>query len=213
MFAGEELLSTIHDTERLTDLVLGTLAPAERDEAFAHLAECAACSRRHAQITAALGELPLALPRAAPPQGLRARLDASLDHLERFTPFAPRVAALLGLPSHEVRRALHIFEKPELIPATPRPGMRAVPIVAAPEKKGVTAILAWFEAGAVVAEHTHEEEEYILVFEGAFHCDEGRIIRAGEDIVSPIGSCHTTFIEKEQPCSCIIMKTAKPAPA
>lgn len=201
-------MSTVHENERLLDLLLGALGDEERAQVEAHVASCPACARRHAELATSVGELPLSLPRAAVPKGLRNRLDASIDHLERFAPFAPRLAELLGLPKDEARRALHVYESPLSMPPTARPGMRAVPIQPGPGVEGVTAILAWFEPGAIVASHTHPEEERIFVFEGAFACDDGKAVGVGQELVSAIGTTHLTKIIGDGPCSCAIIKTA-----
>jgi anti-sigma factor ChrR (cupin superfamily) len=206
-------LSTNHDTERLMELVLGALGPSEREEVDAHVAACPDCARFHAELTATLGELPLALPRRAPPASLRARLAGSLDHLERFSRFAPRLGEILGLAADDARRALHVFERPERMKPTPRPGMRIEHVAAGAARPGVTAMLASFDPGAVVARHRHDQEERIFVFQGMFECDDGAVVRAGEEIVSPVGTAHENYVGKDEACFCVIVKTARAAPA
>src|SRR5437762_10072737 len=100
----------------LEELVLGRIAPAERAELEAHLATCDTCARRRTELESACAALAFALPPAPPRPMLRARLFASVDHLERFAPMAPRLAELLDIPPHEARRSLHALEHPEKLP-------------------------------------------------------------------------------------------------
>jgi anti-sigma factor ChrR (cupin superfamily) len=206
-------VSTIHPPDRLVDLVLGAQGAAERAETEAHLAACEPCARYHAELLATLNELPAALPPVPPPEALRARLDAAVDHLERFASFAPRLGELLALPPDDARRALHVFERRDCLRPSASPGMWAKRLAAGPGAPGVTALLAWFEPGCRLPHHDHDGEERIVVFQGAFESHPGPLVRAGEEYVSPAGSGHSITVVGEEPCLCAIIKTAQPPPA
>lgn len=199
-----------HDLDKILDCVLGVLTPLEVRGVEEHIDACATCRLHHAELLDALGGLTLTLAPASPPSALRGRLDASLDHLERFSGFAPRLAEVLGLEVNDARRALHVFERPREMPATALDGMRAVPIAPGPSRDATTAMLVLFEPGARLPVHVHAEEEHVLVFQGAFVSDPGPLVSAGEEHTSPAGSSHAIRVLEEEPCLCAIIKTKRP---
>jgi anti-sigma factor ChrR (cupin superfamily) len=194
------------------DLVLGMLSPPEQRDVLAHIDGCAPCRREREELTAALDELPCALAPAEPPGALWGRMGASIDHLERFSSFAPRLSALLALPEHDARRALHAYERPEEMPPAARPGMRSVPILPGPGSACVAAMLACFDPGCLVAEHLHDQEEHVLVFQGAFETSSGVRVGPGEELVSPAGTWHSLRILDGDPCLCAILKIDRRKP-
>lgn len=154
----------------------------------------------------AAAALALSLPPAPARGGLRARLLASVDHLERLSSFAPRLGELLEIPANDARLALHAFERPEEMPPARIPGMRCVPLPLGPRVSRGSAILAAFDPGASVPPHRHLGEEHVLVFQGAFEADDGRVIRAGEELRSTPGSSHAiALILPGEPCLCAII--------
>jgi anti-sigma factor ChrR (cupin superfamily) len=189
----------------LEELVLGQLGPAERTELEAHLASCAECARRRAELEATCASLALALPPVPPRPMLRSRLLAAVDHLERFSPMAPRLAELLDIPHHDARRSLHALEQPEKLSSV-LPGMKASRLPTGPRRRGAQALLVCFAPGASFPRHQHLGEETVLVFQGAFATDDGRVVRAGEELRSPHGSAHAIArILGEEPCLCAIV--------
>lgn len=189
------------------DLVLGELSSPELAEIEAHLATCAPCRAERDELLIALEEMPLSLPPAPPSSALFARMDASIHHLERFASFAPRLAELLALSKDDARRALHVYDKPEAMTPTARPGMRAETIPPGPGKAGMTALFACFDPGCLVAEHYHDREEHVIVFQGAFRTDDGVVVGPGQELVSPKGTSHTLRILDGDPCLCAILKS------
>lgn len=178
-------------TDALSDPLHDLLDPADPD--------------RLADLEAAAA-LALLLPPAPARGGLRARLFASVDHLERFSSFAPRLGELLDIPANDARLALHAFEHPQEMPPAPIPGMRCVPLPLGPRVSNGSAILAAFDPGAGVPLHRHFGEEHVLVFQGAFETDDGRVIRAGEELRSTPGSSHAiALILPGEPCLCAII--------
>jgi putative transcriptional regulator len=203
--AGAPLL-TKHVDDVLVDLSMGFLPPEGHDLVHAHLGECPPCARRYADLSATSAAISLALPPVRPDASLRARLLASVSHLERFTPFAPRLAALADLSRSEARRALHVFAKPEKMPETGLPGFRASPLPTGPRLSKATAVLASLSPGAGVPRHRHLGEERVLVFQGAFETDDGRVVRAGEEAHCEAGTSHAIRpVAGDEPCFCAII--------
>ena len=132
---------------------------------------------------------------------------ASVDHLERFTPMAPRLAALMDVSRDEARLALHVLAKPkEMREVVGRPGMRASPLASGSRRPTTKGRLVCLEPGASLPLHRHLGEETVLVFQGAFIDDGGRVVRAGEEVVSPAGSAHAVpRILGDEPCLCAII--------
>lgn len=192
--------------EELQGLILGYAEPAERGPIEAHLVECEECARRRDGLEATAAELALSLRPARARPSLRGRLLASVDHLERFTPMAPRLAEVLDIPANDARRALHAFERPEDLPGTPVPGMKAVPLPTGPRRRAAEAVLACLAPGIALPRHRHVGEEVVLVFQGAFITDDGHEVRAGQELRSAGGSVHAIArVLGDEPCLCAIV--------
>lgn len=192
--------------EQLKDLILGHAEPSEGVALDAHLAACDACARRRAALETALAELALALTPTRASPALRSRLFASLDHLERFTSMAPRLAEVLDIPTHDARRALHALDRPEALPPTPVPGMKATPLPTGPRRRGAEAVLVCLAPGSRLPRHRHVGEETVLVFQGAFVTDDGHEVRAGQEFRCEGGSVHAIeHVLGNEPCLCAIV--------
>jgi len=192
--------------EQLEDFILGQAGPAERAGLEAHLAACPTCAQHRTALEATFADLALALPPAKAGPGLRSRLFASVDHLERFTPMAPRLAELLDIPANDARRALHAFERPEALPSTPVPGMKAAPLPTGPRRREAEAVLACLTPGTRLPRHKHLGGEVVLVFQGAFITDDGREVHAGQELQSLDGSVHAiALVLGDEPCLCAIV--------
>jgi anti-sigma factor ChrR (cupin superfamily) len=191
--------------KQLEDLILGHLASDELAELEEHLQGCEVCTRRRAELEAACADLALALPPKAGRPALRSRLFSAVDHLERFTPMAPRLAEILDIPPNEARLSLHALERPEALPPV-IPGMRASRLPTGPRLRNAEAVLACLSPGAGLPRHRHRGEECVLVFQGSFITDDGRVARAGEELWSPPGSVHAIArILGDEPCLCAIV--------
>jgi len=195
-----------HHAQHLDELLLVRGSPTERADLEAHLATCEECSLRRAELEDACAELALTITPVPTSPGLRPRLLAALDHLERFTPMAPRLAELADISTNEARLALHIFERPEEMPPAPVPGLRLAPLPTGPRRRAAEATLACFAPGAGFPHHRHLGEERILIFQGALRTDDGRVARAGEELRSPAGSAHAiALVLGDEPCLCAIL--------
>lgn len=194
-----------HLDDPLEDALLARAGWARDAEVEAHLGACSDCARRLAHAEAAVAAVALALPPVPPEGRLRARLFASVDRLERFTPMAPRLAALIDVAPDDARRALHALSEPEAMNAA-LPGMRVLPLATGPRRATTSAILVCLEPGGCIPRHRHLGDERILVFEGAFAVDDGRVVRAGEELHSPAGSIHSIpTVVGDAPCLCAIV--------
>ncbi len=204
-----------HSSEdQLACFVLGELPPPELDAVETHLASCSECQRDRDELLATLGDLPLSLAPAQPSSSLFERVGSSLDHLERFAPFAPRLAELLALEPDDARRVFHVFERLEdWRPKVDWPGMRADLLPSGPGASDVTALLVCFDAGGTVGRHRHMQEERVIVFQGAFKTDAGVLVGPGDELVSPVGSEHSLHVLDGEDCLCAILQAAPRAPA
>lgn len=174
-----------HPTRLLHDFIFQRLGSQERQRVEAHLSICAECARQLVDFQSAVEQVAAEDPRPA----LRDRLFESIEHLERFAPFAPRLGELMSVSSNEARRALHAFADVDTWPLRPLPGLRALPLsMGAPAP--AQAILACFEPTSMVPWHRHVGSESILVFQGAFLASDGQVIRAGDELRSESGSAH-----------------------
>lgn len=202
--AGASPTTMSHPVDRLHDLFFDRLGPEERRLVEAHLGGCAACSGRLKDLAAAVHSV----PPAEPGPGLRARLFRSVEHMERFAPFAPRLGELIDVPPNDARRALHALSEASSWPPGPLPGMRALPLSPGPARANVRAILACFAPDAMVPRHRHLGHETILVFQGAFETSDGRVVSPGRELLSEPGSAHwiPRFLGGVE-CLCAIVNT------
>ena len=193
-----------HPINQLHALFFDRLESEERRRVEAHVATCVSCTERLERFTNAVNEM----PKEAPRPELRDRLFQSVEHLERFTPFAKRLGELIAVPTRDARRALHGFFDVGSWPLSPLPGMRALPLSPGPSHAHLRAILACFQPTSMVPRHRHFGHEAILVFQGAFQSSDGRVIRVGDELHSEPGSAHwiPRFVEDIE-CLCAIINT------
>lgn len=187
-----------HPENQLHDFFFDRLESDARARVDAHVRDCASCTRRLEAFDVAVQQVPAAMPGT----NLHDRLFQSLEHLERFAPFARQLGALIEVSDNDARRVLHGFADVDSWPLRPLPGMRAAPLTRGTQR----GILACFEPSAQVPHHRHLGRETILVFQGAFEIDTGKVIRAGEELRSEPGTAHAiTRILDDIPCLCVIL--------
>lgn len=185
---------------------MGFLPPSDDATVHAHISGCAECARRYSAFMAASAAVSLALPPVQPKKALRARVLASVDYLGRFASFAPRLAAMADISAGEARRALHVFARPDEMADGGLPGMRASSLPLGPRMATATARLVSFAPGTGVPHHTHVGEERVLIFQGAFETDDGRVVRAGEELRCEAGTSHSIkLLLGDEPCLCVII--------
>jgi anti-sigma factor ChrR (cupin superfamily) len=194
--------------DRLYQLLGGELDASSQAAVDRHLRRCARCRGEFERLRSLLNGMAASVPPLDPPRPLRDRLFASVDHLERFAPFAPHVAELLDRPVNRARLLLHSLSDAETWASGPLRAMRFYPLndELGPKRAGGAAMFARFEPGFVFPKHQHEGEEAILVFEGPLAVDEGAIYGPGALVRSPDGSRHVVSVppSSPEPCLCLV---------
>lgn len=191
-----------HPVNQLHDFFFDRLDAQSHSHVAAHVAACATCKQRLDAFDEAVHKVPDTTPAPA----LRERLFQSIDHLERFAPFARRLGELIDFSTNDARRALHAFADVDSWPLQPLPGMRVFPLSLGPPYSSRSAILACFEPTSSVPLHRHLANESIFVFQGAFETTAGTVIRAGEELHSEPGTEHDIkrFLDDIE-CLCVIV--------
>jgi anti-sigma factor ChrR (cupin superfamily) len=191
-----------HPVKQLHDFFFDRLDAAQRGPVEAHIATCVSCKQRLAAFADAVNKVPPTTPTPA----LHERLLQSIDHLERFAPFAQRLGELAFMPTNDARRALHSLADVDAWPLEPLPGMRAFPLAYGPPHSPVSAILAHFDSTCSVPLHRHLDRECILVLQGSFETTDGGVIRAGDELHSEQGSVHGIVrFSDDKDCLCAII--------
>lgn len=195
-------------SDRLYQFLGGELDAPAQAAVDRHLRRCVRCRGEVEGVRSILHGVAFSVPPAAPPPPLRARLFDSVDRLERFAPFAPRVAELLDRPPNRARQLLHTLSDAEAWASGPLRAMSFYPLndELGPKRAGGAAMFARFDPGFVFPKHRHEGEETILVFEGPLADDAGVTYGAGEVVRSPEGSCHVVSVppSSPEPCLCLV---------
>jgi putative transcriptional regulator len=147
-----------------------------------------------------LAWLALALEPVTPPNGLRARLLATISGPsgpERLAPFVDRVAALFDITREQSRSVLALFDAEQgWTPMYPGAAFREVQGGAA--LGGATAGLVRVAAGLSFPRHAHIGEERVFVVQGAFVDDAGERVAAGQLANMADGSEHGFTVISEQ---------------
>jgi anti-sigma-K factor RskA len=179
------------DHELFDELAVGwalhALEPEEETLFEAHLPECARCRRTVAETAEVMGALASELPPAAPPEGLRDRLRAAVEHTDQV-PAAP-FEVPPGLGTEPGRPAVdrpagglpdHVVPHPGLRDRPPTPWRRVLPnaLVAA----AVAAILALGTWNVVLS--SARDDAQAAVAEQARMLD--ALLTPGRAVVAPL---------------------------
>lgn len=137
-----------------------------------------------------LEALVLSLGEASPPpERVRSRLLSRLRGVDRFLPFLDRVAALFDLSEDAARAELDSIDQPdawdELLP-----GIRFRDFAGGPALGDAHGGLVRMAPGTVFPTHVHMGDETVLVLQGQLGSDDGRVLRAGDVLVSTDRSSH-----------------------
>jgi hypothetical protein len=152
--------------ERLTELVLGTLPDAEREELHALVAASPELQREIDLLTEALVGAAEALPPVAPSPGARARLLADLAGPDRFRPFFAELARRFDLGVEAVRALLARIDDPAAWEATEIPWVKLIHFDGGPALAGADAGFVRVSAGTRFPRHGHRGREMAFVLEG-----------------------------------------------
>lgn len=142
-------------------------------------------------ILAAMSLLVDALPIAAPPLELRARLHAELTGAARFAPFAQEIADTFDAPLQVVLAALaRIDDQAAWLGSRSGPGILPV--------HGRT-VISRLPAGTRIPRHTHEARELTYVLDGSLISDGVEHRRASCLDMAP-GTAHALSVGEQEAC-------------
>ena len=188
-----------HIEDRLPDFVLGLLSGEERALVEAHLAGCEACRGAARTLQDAVG---LAAVGLGSPSGGREQLLQALEGGRRFEQFVPQVAGLFDLSEDAARTLLAQIDDAQAWSEGPAPGCTLIPVMPGPNCRGQIVSLLKLEPAATFPEHSHGDEEQVLVLEGGYLDSTGIEVWRGELDVRARGTSHS-FVALEGPaCIC-----------
>jgi predicted ChrR family anti-sigma factor len=188
-----------HIDNWLPAYVLGDLSDAEREGVAAHLQSCGRCQGEEAAMAAAMGLLPLALTPVAPRPEVLAQVLAGA-RLGSLSAFLGRLARFFDVTRERARELLELVARPGDWAAGPDEGILLFHVDAGPGVPQGAVGLVRVAAGRRFPWHRHVGDERVLVLEGGFQDEDGRIYRAGEEAMMPGGSDHFFTALPDQDC-------------
>ena len=199
--------------EMLLEYVAGTSTDAAALSTACHVALCATCAARVAELEAVGGDFldaggvePLA-PGAL--EAVLARIDAPPQPRAEAAavPAAPAFLTEFQLPRPLLRR---LAEAPAVSDwKFVVPGMRAVDLPAS--APGVTIRLIAFKPGVTIPFHDHGGPEQIVVFTGALE-EEGKRFERGDISIRDSGERHEQRVAPGVPCIALVVNEGKLQP-
>jgi putative transcriptional regulator len=130
----------------------------------------------------------LDLVAVTPPADLRARLIASTGG-GRFERFAERVAKLLDVTIDRSRELLGLTEQASSW-ENPVPGVSLIHFEGGPAYAAADCGFVRIAPGCKFPWHTHRGEEVSMILSGAMRDHDGRVLRAGDELVHPSATQH-----------------------
>ena len=135
------------------------------------------------------------------PAAGRARLLAAVEPMPlRYAPFYERLARLWDLPVTDVEFLLARAQDPASWRKPGLPGLRVVDIDGGPSLREARVTLVRFARGMLFPAHFHPGPEALLVLEGRYQDQTGRVVGAGDLHEMPAGSEHWFRVGREEPC-------------
>jgi hypothetical protein len=144
-----------------------------------------------------------ALPGLLPVMRLtgHARLLAAVEALPlRYAPFFERLSRLWDLSEADVCATLERAATPAAWRKPGLPGLRVVDVEAGPRLQGARVTLARFSAGMRFPAHRHLGPEALLVLEGCYRDQSGRVVGPGDLHEMTEQSEHFFKVGRKQPC-------------
>ena len=187
-----------HVDDQLPELLLGTLAPGDRERVERHLEACADCQAQWAALSPASEVLLQALPPEPPPAGLGQRLMAFIRGEGRFADFAAEVARLFDVEQDTARELLRQVGQPDAWMEGPAPGIQLLPVASGPRLEGALAAFVRLAPGVSFPTHTHGGQELNFVIQGGFREDTGREVWPGQRLEKNSGTTHA-YVALEGP--------------
>jgi len=135
------------------------------------------------------------------PAAGRSRLLAAVEPMPvRYAPFYDRIATLWDLPVGDVEALLARAREPSSWRKPGLPGLRVIDIEGGPRVREARVTLVRFARGMLFPAHFHPGPEALLVLEGRYHDQSGRVVGPGDLHAMPARSNHWFRVGREQPC-------------
>ncbi|MGC4092823.1 MAG: cupin domain-containing protein [Polyangiaceae bacterium] len=131
----------------------------------------------------------------------RARLLSAVERLPlRYAPFFERIGELWDLPPSHVEALLARAEEPSVWRKPGLPGVRVVDVEGGERVRKARVTLAQFAPGLRFPSHRHPGPEALLVLEGRYEDQRGRVVNPGDLHCMQPGSEHWFRVGREAPC-------------
>ncbi len=138
----------------------------------------------------------LDLVAVAAPADIKARLLASAGG-GRFEAFAGRMAKLLDVTIDRARELLGLIER-ESSWENPVPGVSLIHFDGGPAYAAADCGFVRIAPGCKFPWHTHRGEEVSVILSGAMRDHDGRVLRAGDELVHQQGTQHELTAEGDE---------------
>ncbi len=137
---------------------------------------------------ATAGELLLAVPPAAPSPHVKVRLLASVG-AGRFEGFTPAFRRIFDLTVDGARALLAWIDDPSKWQQV-MPHFAAIHFAGGPACVGADTGFVRLAPSSTFPYHAHRGEEFTLVLSGTAETSDGKVLRAGDELVEPPGTGH-----------------------
>ena len=139
----------------------------------------------------------LELVAVTPPADLKARLIASAGG-GRFGALGDRVAKLLDVTLDRARELLGLIERAASW-EHPVPGVSLIHFDGGPAYAAADCGFVRIDPGCKFPWHTHRGEEVSVILSGAMRDHDGRVLRAGDELIHQQGTQHELATEGDEP--------------
>jgi quercetin dioxygenase-like cupin family protein len=178
-----------HVDDLLADYSSGALAADLIARVEDHLRRCNRCQRELHVLDEVYASLSLALVPVPPPAVLRRRILDAAERGGRFEALCARVAGMLDLAKEKARDLLAWIDDPARWGPGPA-GAQLIHLPAGPATAGANCGFVRMAAGSQFPMHRHGGPEHVLVLQGGFTDDDGRVYHRGDEAQKPAGSEH-----------------------
>lgn len=153
------------------------------------------------ELAVPLGRLPELLEPASVPAGSLERLLLEVAEPPlRYAPFFERLSELWGWAESDVRGLLERTRDKQYWRRAPLPGLELVRVQGGPRIQGAVAYLARFAPGTSFPAHTHHGHEDVLILQGSYVDDHGKLFRSGDVHSMEAGEEHSFTIGADEAC-------------
>jgi quercetin dioxygenase-like cupin family protein len=154
----------------------------------------------------ALGLLALLLRPIPPSARSRERLLTTICRKPvRLLPFLERLSELFDLGLDPLQEVLVEVDDPERWRPGPLPGTLLFHLEGGPRRAGADCGLVQLAPGFALPRHRHLGDERVLVLEGGYREDTGRVFLPGDVHHMPRGTLHGYRVFDDGPCLCALV--------